>query len=119
MVADGEFRHRSGVGIDPADLVAVDLRQPQIPVRTRDDVEGSAAGGGNGELRDCMIWRCRDAPDLVGAGLGEPQIVVRSERDPMRNRATARDCKLIGQRAGSRDAADVVAADFGEPHGTV
>src|SRR5712664_3820478 len=56
----------------------------------------------------------RDAPDLVGPGLGEPQVAVRAGRDRPR-KAAGRGERKLGHLAGRRDAPDLVGVLLREP----
>ncbi len=74
----GELRDRS-CRRHPTDTVALDLGEPQVPVRTRSDPGRPAPERRQRELRDRA--RRRHARDPVAAPLGEPQVPVRARGD--------------------------------------
>src|SRR5579871_180528 len=73
------FGDGAGGRIHLGNLVVVRLDEPQVVVRPGGQPLQAGAGGGHGEMADGT--GCRDATDLAGAGLGEPQVAVRPCRD--------------------------------------
>jgi hypothetical protein len=90
---------------DPANIVAKPLREPQIPVRPRDDAPGAASCRRDREFRDNPGGR--DPANLVGGLLREPEISVRPYGDPPRARERGGGRKVVhrqcpGRRGGAR-----------------
>ena len=97
----------------PADLVASQLREPQIPVPAGGDRLRDRVWSRDPELGDVAVDP--DPADLVGAGLGEPQRTIRARGNRGRRRIWVR------QRVFARGPAFVNATDpghrrFCEPH---
>src|ERR1051325_9462912 len=69
---------RSSVGQAGCDGASIRFREPYPAVRAGHDVGGGFAPGSR--FDDIACWR--DAADLVGVHLREPQIAVRPGRDP-------------------------------------
>src|SRR5208283_2196483 len=65
---DGELAVGRSGRVDLADLVGSWLREPEVAVRSRRDICGTASDGGEGELADGVCGRV-DLADLVGAQL--------------------------------------------------
>src|SRR5206468_2220826 len=83
------------------------------------DPHWAAAGSGDGELGD--VASGSDPPDLVAAGLREPEVAVRAGRDAERAvTAIGRTIEIgrkreLGDHAGGSDPPDLVAAVLREP----
>ena len=84
---------------DAADLVALQLREPEVTVGPCDDIVGKAAGGWDRELRDESGGR--DPSDLVRVLFREPDVAVGPGAMREQNEADARHTEVVVEHRAS------------------
>src|SRR5262249_47520063 len=95
----------------PADLAGIGLGEPEVAIGTRSYSERTAKQSWNGKMSDGAGRS--DLTDTVGALLGEPEIIVGTAGNGVRGAAGGK--REFIERAGGRDAADLIPYRFAKP----